>query len=118
MRVLKVIVILCLIFTAISAAEAGNQKGEVLAVLRTPSGITLKEECLKDGKVRRYIDAIAESEDAKTAGVFDSLSLANKDGYIFVFFVSDTKTSEELAEALNKNPNVVSASPNRQHRLF
>ena len=118
MKVLKIIVILCLIFMALSAAEAENPKGEVLAVLRTPSGITLTEESIKDGKVRRYIETVAESEDAKVAGVFDSLSLANKDGNIFVFFVSDTKTSEELAESLNKNPNVVSASPNRQNRLF
>ncbi|MBQ3396436.1 MAG: hypothetical protein IJP97_00875 [Synergistaceae bacterium] len=118
MKMLKIIVIFVLIFMVLSSTEADNPKGEVLAVLRTPAGMTLTEESLKDGKIRRYIEAIAESENAKVMGVFDSLSLANKDGNIFVFFVSDSKTSEELAEALRANPNVVSASPNRQNRLL
>ncbi len=118
MKMLKIIVIFGLIFMALSSTEADNPKAEVLAVLRTPAGMTLTEESLKDGQIRRYIEAVAESENAKVMGVFDSLSLANKDGNIFVFFVSDSKTSEELAEALKANPNVVSASPNRQNKLL
>ncbi|MBQ7169623.1 MAG: hypothetical protein IJR63_06950 [Synergistaceae bacterium] len=114
MKVLRIIIAVCLLVPAISAWGAENGRGEVLAVLRTPAGMTLTEEGLKSGRVRRYIDLTAESAGGKTVSIFDPLSLMNKDGYIFVFIVSDTKSSEQLAEDLKSDPNVVSASPNRK----
>ena len=78
------------------------------------AGMTLTEESLKSGRIRKYIDITADSAGGKTASIFDALTLTNKDGYIFVFIVSDSKTSEQLASDLKSDPNVVSASPNRQ----
>lgn len=114
MKALRIFLALCLLVPAISAWGAENKRGEVLAVLKTPAGMTLTEESLKSGRIRRYIDLTAESAGGKTASIFDSLSLTNKDGYIFVFIVSDSKSSEQLASDLKSDPNVVSASPNRK----
>ena len=112
---LAVSMTLCLL--SFPACASTPKRGEVLAALKTPAGMELTEESLKSGRVRRYIDLITDEAGGKTAGVFDALTLANKERYIFVFIVSDEKTSEQLAAALKKNPNVVSASPNRQMHL-
>ncbi|MBR4197041.1 MAG: hypothetical protein IKQ95_10065 [Synergistaceae bacterium] len=114
MKVLRILIALCLIVPAFSAFGAETKRGEVLAVLKTPAGMTLTEESLKGGRIRKYIDITADSAGGKTASIFDALTLTNKDGYIFVFIVSDSKTSEQLASDLKSDPNVVSASPNRQ----
>ena len=106
-----------MILLSFSACGAEAERGEVLAVLRTPAGMELTEESLKSGRIRRYIDITADSAGGKTAGVFDALTLTNKKGYIFVFIVSDGKTSEQLAADLKTDPNVISASPNRQMHL-
>ena len=98
-------------FPAFSGETA---KGEVLAVLRTPQRMSLTEESLKDGEIRKYIDLTAASANARVVSIFDSISLLNREGNIFVFIASDKMTSEELASELKKNPNVVSASPNRE----
>lgn len=118
MKALKILIAICLIIPAFSSWAAENKRGEVLALLKTPAGMTLTEESLKSGRVRKYIDLTAESAGGKTSSIFDALTLANKDGYIFVFIVSDTKTSEQLAKDLKSDPNVVSASPNRQVHLI
>ncbi len=117
MKALRILIAICLIVPAVSALGAENKRGEVLAVLKTPAGMTLTEESLKSGRIRRYIDLTAESAGGKTSSIFDALTLTNKDGYIFVFIVSDGKTSEQLAADLKSDPNVVSASPNRQLHL-
>ena len=117
MKSLRIFLALCLIVPAFTAWGAENKRGEVLAVLRTPAGMTLTEESLKSGRIRRYIDLTAESAGAKVASIFDSLSLTNKDGHIFVFIVSDSKSSEQLASDLKSDPNVLSASPNRKVEL-
>ena len=103
--------VICFSFPAFSGETA---KGEVLAILRTPQGMSLTEESLKNGEIRKYIDLTAASADARVVSIFDSLSLVNKKGNIFVFIASDKMTSEELASELKKNPSVVSASPNRK----
>ena len=117
MKALRIFLALCLIAPAFTAWGAENKRGEVLAVLKTPAGMTLTEESLKSGRIRRYIDLTAESAGGKTASIFDSLSLMNKDGHIFVFIVSDSKSSEQLASDLKSDPNVLSASPNRKVEL-
>ena len=117
MKALRILIAIFLIFPAISAWGAEN-RGEVLAVLKTPAGMTLTEESLKSGRIRRYIDLTAESAGAKVISIFDSLSLTNKEGHIFVFMTSDTKTSEELVKSLKEDPNVVSASLNRKTRMI
>ena len=117
MKSLRIFLALCLIVPAFTAWGAENKRGEVLAVLKTPAGMTLTEESLKSGRIRRYIDLTAESAGGKTASIFDSLSLMNKDGHIFVFIVSDSKSSEQLASDLKSDPNVLSASPNRKVEL-
>lgn len=117
MKALRILIAVLLIAPAVSAWGAEN-RGEVLAVLKTPAGMTLKEESLKSGRVRKYIDLTAEEAGAKVISIFDSLSLANNDGHIFVFMASDAKTSEELARSLKEDPNVVSASPNREARIM
>ena len=105
--------VICFSFPAFSGETA---KGEVLAILRTPQGMSLTEESLKNGEIRKYIDltAASVSVDARVVSIFDSLSLLNKKGNIFVFIASDKMTSEELASELKKNPSVVSTSPNRK----
>ena len=118
MKALRIIIAICLIVPAVSLRAAEDRRGEALAVLRTPAGMTLTAESLKSGRVRRYVDLTAESAGAKVASIFDALSLANKNGYIFVFLVSDTRTSDELIAALREDPNVVSASPNREVKAF
>ena len=118
MKALRIFIALCLMVPAVSAWGAENKRGEVLAVLRTPAGMTLTEESLKSGRIRRYIDLTAESAGGKVASIYDSLSLVNKEGNIFVFIVSDRKTSEQLAADLKADPNVVSASPNRKVKAF
>ncbi len=118
MKALRIFIAICLIVPAISAWGAETKRGEVLAVLKTPAGMTLTEDSLKSGRVRKYIDLTAESAGGKTASIFDALSLMNKDGYIFVFIVSDAKTSEQLAADLKSDPNVVSASPNREVHMY
>ena len=105
-------------FSALPALSAQTPKGEVLAIFKAPEGMTLTADSLKDGELRKYIEASALSADARVAGVYESLSLMNKEGNIFVFILSDTKTTEELIASLKANPNVVSASPNRQVRVF
>ena len=117
MKALRILIVICLIGFRFSAFGAENRKGEVLAVLRTPAGMTLSKESLKSGKVRKFIDLTAESVGAKVVSVYESLSLANKDGNIFVFMVSDSKSSEQLAADLKSDPNVLSASPNRKVEL-
>ena len=114
MKALRIFLALCLIVPAISAWGAENQRGEVLAVLKTPAGMTLTKESLKSGRVYKYINLTADSAGAEVVSIFDSLSLMNKDGHIFVFMVSDSKSSEQLASDLKSDPNVVSASPNRK----
>ncbi|MBQ3346071.1 MAG: hypothetical protein IJG51_00545 [Synergistaceae bacterium] len=114
MKALRIFLALCLIVPAISAWGAENQRGEVLAVLKTPAGMTLTKESLKSGRVYKYIKLTADSAGAEVVSIFDSLSLMNKDGHIFVFMVSDSKSSEQLASDLKSDPNVVSASPNRK----
>lgn len=111
MRVLRM---LAAVFLLAGTAWGAEIRGEVLAVLRTPDGMTLTEESLKSGDIRRYIDRTAGIAGAVTVSVFDSLSLMNKDGHIFVFMAADGKTSDELAAILKENPDVVSASPNRK----
>ena len=103
--------VMCFSFPAFSGETA---KGEVLAVLRTPQRMSLTEESLKNGEIRKYIDLTAASADARVVSIFDSLSILNKEGNIFVFIVSDKMTSEELASELKKNPSVVSALPSRK----
>ena len=117
MKALRIIIAICFIVPAFSSWAAESKRGEVLAVLKTPAGMTLTEESLKSGRVRKYIDLTAESAGAKVMSIFDALTLTNKDGYIFVFIVSDSKSSEQLAKDLTSDPNVVSASPNREVRL-
>ena len=117
MKVLRILIAVCMILWAFSVCGAEAKKGEVLAVLKTPAGMELTEESLKSGRIRRYIDITADSAGGKVAGIFDALTLTNKDKYIFVFIVSDEKTSEQLASDLKTYPNVVSASPNRQMHL-
>ncbi|MBQ6972306.1 MAG: hypothetical protein IJP86_08155 [Synergistaceae bacterium] len=115
---MKALSFLAAIFLLTGAAYSGeNLRGEALAVLRTPDGMTLSEDSLKSGDIRQYIDQTAGTAGAVTVSVFDSLSLANKDRHIFVFMAADGKTSEELAAILKEDPNVVSASPNRKVRL-
>ena len=114
MKALRIFLALCLIVPAISAWGAENQRGEVLAVLKTPAGMTLTKESLKSGRVYKYINLTADSAGAEVVSIFDSLSLMNKDGHIFVFMASDSKSSEQLAYDLKSDPNVVSASPNRK----
>ena len=114
MKALRIFLALCLIVPAVSAWGAENVRGEVLAVLKTPAGMTLTKDSLKSGRVRRYIDLTAESAGAEVISIFDSLSLMNKDGHVFVFMASDSKSSEQLAADLKSDPNVVSASPNRK----
>ena len=114
MKALRIFLALCLIVQAISAWGAENQRGEVLAVLKTPAGMTLTKESLKSGRVYKYINLTADSAGAEVVSIFDSLSLMNKDGHIFVFMASDAKSSEQLASDLKSDPNVVSASPNRK----
>lgn len=117
MKAVGILIAVCMILCAVPAFGAETQRGEVLAVLKTPAGMELTEESLKAGRIRRYIDLTADEAGGKTAGVFDALTLANKDKYIFVFIVSDVKTSEQLASDLKTDPNVVSASPNRKMHL-
>ena len=117
MKALRILIAVCIIAQAFAAWGAENQRGEVLVVLKTPAGMTLNEESLKSGRIRRYIDLTAESAGAKVISIFDSLSLMNKEGNIFVFMASDSKTSEQLAEELKSDPNVLSASPNREVHL-
>ena len=117
MKALRILIAVCMIFGAVSAYGAEAKRGEVLAVLKTPAGMELTEESLKSGRIRKYIDITADSAGGKVSGIFDALTLTNKDKYIFVFIVSDTKTSEQLASDLKTDPNVVSASPNRQMHL-
>ena len=117
MKALRILIAVCMTMWAFSAWSAEAKRGEVLAVLKTPAGMELTEESLKSWRIRRYIDITADSAGGKTAGVFDALTLTNKDKYIFVFIVSDGKTSEQLAADLKTDPNVVSASPNRQMHL-
>ena len=117
MKALRILTAVCMIFCAVSAWGTEAKRGEVLAVLKTPAGMELTEESLKAGRIRRYIDITAEAAGGKTAEVFDALTLANKEGYIFVFIVSDGKSSEQLAADLKTDSNVVSASPNRQMHL-
>lgn len=114
MKALKILAVLCLTVAAFPAWGAGSKRAEVLAVLKTPAGMTLTEESLTNGRIRRYIEITAESAGAEVSSIFDSLSLMNKDGYIFVFFTSDKMTSDELVSVLKKDPNVFSASPNRE----
>lgn len=123
MKTLKLIIItVCIISTALSAfgavGKSSAKRGEVIAVLKTPAGIALTEESLKNGAIRKYIEITAEAVGAEVANVFDSLSLMNREGNIFVFMVSDKMSSEELASALKADPNVVSASPNREVHLI
>lgn len=117
MKALRILTAVCMIFCAVSACAAEAERGEVLAVLKTPAGMELTEESLNSGRIRRYIDITADSAGGKVSGIFDALTLTNKDRYIFVFIVSDKKTSEQLAADLKTDPNVVSASPNRQMHL-
>ena len=117
MKSLRILIAVCIIFSAVSAWCTEVERGEVLAVLRTPAGMELTEESLNSGRIRRYIDITADSAGGKVSGIFDALTLTNKDKYIFVFIVSDEKTSEQLAADLKTDPNVVSASPNRQMHL-
>ena len=117
MKALRILTAVCMIFCAVSAWGTEAKRGEVLAVLKTPAGMELTEESLKSGRIRRYIEITADSAGGKVSGIFDSLTLMNKDKYIFVFIVSDEKTSEQLAADLKTDPNVVSASPNRQMHL-
>lgn len=118
MKALKIFIAICLIIPAFSSWAAENKRGEVLAVLKTPAGMTLTEESLKSGRIRKYIDLTAESANAKVASIYDALTLTNKDKYIFVFMVSDSKSSEQLAKDLKSDPNVVSASPNRETHMI
>lgn len=119
MRALRIFLAVSMTLWLLSfpACGAAAKRGEVLAVLKTPAGMELTEESLKSGRIRRYIDLTTDEAGGKTAGVFEALTLANKERYIFVFIVSDEKTSEQLAEALKTDPNVVSVSPNRQMHL-
>ena len=118
MKTVKIFLVLFLLIQTVPALSAQTTKGEVLAVFRTPEGMALTEQSLKDGPIRKYLDSAAASSDAKISNVFDSLSLMNKEGNIIVFITSDAKTTEELISSLKANPNVISASPNRQVRVF
>ncbi len=118
MKALRILIAVLLIVPAFSAWGSENNMGEVLVVLKTPAGMSLTEESLKSGRVRQYIDLTSEEAGAKVISIFDSLSLTNKEGHIFVFMSSDTKTSEELVSSLKEDPNVVSASPNRKVRMM
>ncbi len=117
MKALKIFIAICLIVPAFSSWAAENKRGEVLAVLKTPAGMTLTEESLKSGRIRKYIELTANSAGGKVMSIYDALTLTNKDKYIFVFIASDKKTSEQLAKDLKADPNVVSVSPNREVHL-
>lgn len=64
----------------------------------------MTKESLNSVSIRRYIDITAESAYGKVSGIFDALTLTNKDKYIFVFIVSDEKTSEQLVSDLKTDP--------------
>ena len=118
MKALRIFIVLCVIAQTFAAWGASNAKGEALAVLRLPAGMQLTEESLKNGEARRFIEATAESAGGKVSGVYEALSLINKDGNIFAFIVSDVKTSDQLIAALKAVPGVISASPNRTMRAY
>ena len=118
MKVLRIFFALCIVAQSFVAWGAENVRGEALAVLRLPAGMALTESSLKNGEARKFIESAAESAGGKVASVYDSLSLINKDGNIFAFIVSDTKTSDELIAALKAVSGVISASPNRTMKAF
>lgn len=118
MKVLRILVALFVIAQAFVAWGAENIKGEALAVLRLPAGMELTEESLKNGEARKFIESAADTAGGKVKGIYESLSLINKDGNIFAFIVSDSKTSDQLIAALKAVPGVISASPNRTMKAF
>ena len=106
------------IFLFVSALPALADDGAVvLAVFSAPEGMTMTAESIRGGEIRKYIDEIAASADARVVSVFEYLSLAGKDRKIFVSVASDTKTSEQLIADLKANPAVLSASPNRKQKI-
>ena len=61
--------VMCFSFPAFSGETA---KGEVLAVLRTPQNMSLTEDSLKNGEIRKYIDLTAASADARVVSIWNS----------------------------------------------
>ncbi len=116
MKMLKVFFAAVFLFAAALPALA-DEETIVLAVFIAPEGMTMTAESIRNGEIRRYIDEVAASADARVVSVFEYLSLAGKDRKIFVSVASDTKTSEQLIADLKANPAVLSASPNRTQKI-
>ncbi|MDR2179283.1 MAG: S8 family serine peptidase [Synergistaceae bacterium] len=64
----------------------------------------------------RYVSSLTSSVGAKTVTTYMSLSEAQ--GSIFTLVRSETKSAEELVAELEKNPNVICASPNYRVRAL
>ena len=110
---------LCLLALFSGAASAASPEpklaGEVLVVLKNELKEPLTAADVMSAEGRFYVARVAQTVGARVAHTYDALSEAG--GAIFALFASESKTTEELLEALKKCPEVLAASPNREVRI-
>ena len=90
-------------------------EGEALVVLRNGIG-TLNAASISSAAGKSYVNSVAASAEAEVPVVYDALSAAR--GKFLVLMRSETKSTKELIAELEKNPNVLNASPNYRVRTL
>ena len=112
MRVIKGLLAFLLVFLtfALPAGAAEFVEGEVLVLLRNGTGETLRYGMLAEGAGKSYVQAAAAKAGAEHVHTYSALSKSS--GQILALVRSQNKTTKELIEALEADPDVVSVSPN------
>ena len=105
------ILLACLLSTAAWGSEHSEYvEGQALVVLRGGvSRVTAAD--VSHGGARNRLNYVAASTQARVLSTYPALSEASG-REVFALVASDRKTTEELVRELEKDPNVLAASPN------
>ena len=105
------ILLACLLSTAAWGSEHSEYvEGQALVVLRGGvSRVTAAD--VSHGGARNRLNYVAASTQARVLSTYPALSEASG-REVFALVASDRKTTEELLRELEKDPNVLAASPN------
>ena len=110
------LVVLLGLLAARGASAASYVPGEALVVYKKASGSAVTAASVERGAESFRIASLAAASGARVARTYGALSEAG-DG-VFVLVRSDSKTTEQLVEALRNRSDVIAVSPNRIIRAF
>ncbi|MBQ9594521.1 MAG: S8 family serine peptidase [Synergistaceae bacterium] len=116
MKIKRILTACIMLLAFASGLYAGEFKpGDVIVVMKPDSSKVSAASLSSVGSDSLKLVSIASEADANVVSSYKNLS--KKSNKIFATIHSDTKSPEELAKELLKNPDVIAASPNYIARI-